>query len=63
MKRVTFQEESNLSVVVCELTPRSQLSREDLDNTWFSKYEYIAMKDYDRLIAEELRRSGRARYQ
>ena len=61
MKSVTFQEESNLSVVVCELIPRSQLSREDRENTWFSKSDYIAMKDYDRLIAEELRRSGRAR--
>ncbi len=61
MKSVTFQEEGNLSVVVCELTPRSQLSREDRDNAWFSESDYIAMKDYGRLIAKELRRSGRAR--
>lgn len=61
MKSVTFQEESNLSVVVCELTPRSELSSEDRDNVWFSESDYIAMKDYGRLIAKELRRSGRAR--
>ena len=61
MNRVRFQEAETLSTVVCEITPRSEMSQEDHYHTWFSSQDYTDFKSYGKLIAKELRRSGRGR--
>ena len=60
-KRVRFAEQETLSIVVCELIPRSQLSQQELDNTWYSNVEYAAIRASCVLLSKQLQGSSRAR--
>jgi hypothetical protein len=61
MKRVRFADNEVLSVVVCEVNPRSELSQEDYNNMWFSADEYVNIMESCRLLSRQLQGSGRAK--
>ena len=61
MKRVRFADKELLSVVVCEVSPRSELSHQDHINMWFSADDYTNILESCRLLSRQLQGSGRAR--
>jgi hypothetical protein len=60
MKRVRFEDSTQLRKVVCEVENRSDISDEEYRSVWYSLDEYEKIKQYGKLLSAELRRSGRS---